>query len=156
MKTDKYYYTYNEFTKDLDILEKKIKEFNPEAILAIARGGMTISHFLAERLNTKNLFSLNASSYEDEKKVSKPVIFNIPDLSRYKKIALIDDISDSGETLDEVVKTLKEKYPNIEIKSVTIFYKQNTKFMPEITLKEANKWIVFFWDKEGQKIKEQK
>ncbi len=152
---EKYYYKYDEFMNDLEVLEPQIKEYNPDTLLAIARGGMTIGHFLAERLDMREIYSLNAISYENEKKLGKPKIFNIPDLKNKKKVLLLDDISDSGETLEEVLKTLKSLYPEVEFKTLTIFYKDHTKVMPDIFSKKTDKWIVFFWDKEGQ-TKEQK
>ena len=152
---EKYYYKYDEFINDLKVLETQIKEYNPDTLLAIARGGMTIGHFLAERLDMREIYSLNAISYENEKKLGKPKIFNIPDLKNKKKVLLLDDISDSGETLEEVLKTLKSLYPEVEFKTLTIFYKDHTKVMPDIFSKKTDKWIVFFWDKEGQ-TKEQK
>ena len=42
---EKYYYKYDEFMNDLEVLEPQIKEYNPDTLLAIARGGMTIGHF---------------------------------------------------------------------------------------------------------------
>jgi len=151
----KYFYTYNEFLQDLDFIEKEIKHHSPDTLLAIARGGMTLGHFLAERLETREIYTLNAVSYENNRKIGKPKIFNIPDLSGKKKVLLLDDISDSGETLYEVKEVLKQKYPHLEIISATIFYKDKTKIIPEIHVKKTDKWIVFFWDKEGQlQIKE--
>ena len=152
---EKYYYKYDEFMNDLEVLEPQIKEYNPDTLLAIARGGMTIGHFLAERLDMREIYSLNAISYENEKKLGKPKIFNIPYLKNKKRVLLLDDISDSGETLEEVLKTLKSLYPEVEFKTLTIFYKDHTKVMPDIFSKKTDKWIVFFWDKEGQ-TKEQK
>ncbi len=151
---EKHYYKYQQFLKDLDIFEKEVKNHSPDALLAIARGGLTIGHFLSERLETREIYALNALSYENEKKIGKPKIFNIPDLSGKKSVLLLDDISDSGETLDEVIKVLKEKYPHLIIKSATIFYKEKTKVIPDIVLHKTDKWIVFFWDKEGQEIME--
>ncbi|WP_456470451.1 phosphoribosyltransferase [Caminibacter sp.] len=148
---EKYYYKYDEFMNDLKVLEPQIKEYNPDTLLAIARGGMTIGHFLAERLDMREIYSLNAISYENEKKLGKPKIFNIPDLKNKKRVLLLDDISDSGETLKEVLKTLKSLYPEVEFKTLTIFYKDHTKVMPDIYIKKTDKWVVFFWDKEGQK-----
>jgi len=147
---EKYYYTYEEFSDDLHFFEKEVKKFSPDTLLAIARGGMTLGHFLAERLETREVYSLNAVSYENEKKIGKPKIFNIPNLKGKKKVLLIDDISDSGETLEEVLKTLKQKHPETEFKTLTIFYKDHTKVIPDIYLKKTDKWVVFFWDKEGQ------
>ena len=146
----KYYYTYEEFVKDIKTLEKEIKKFAPDTLLAIARGGMSLVHFLAERLNIRDVYALNAISYENEKKLGKPKIFNIPKINT-KKALLVDDISDSGETLYNTLKILKNKYPNTEFKTLTLFYKEKTKLIPDITLKKTDKWIVFFWDNEGQK-----
>jgi xanthine phosphoribosyltransferase len=152
----KYFYTYEEFINDMEFLEKEIKNFSPDTLLAIARGGMTLAHFLAERLNIRDVYALNAISYENEKKLGKPKIFNIPDLSTRKKVLIIDDISDSGETLYDTLEVLKNKYPNTEFKTLTLFYKEKTKLIPDITLKKTDKWIVFFWDDEGQKQRSKK
>ena len=148
----KYYYTYEEFIKDLQTLEKEVKDYTPDTLVAIARGGMTLAHFLAERLNIRDVYALNAVSYENEKKFGKPKIFNIPNLQTRKRVLIIDDISDSGETLYDTLEILKEKYKNTEFKTLTLFFKEKTKLIPDITLKKTDKWIVFFWDDEGQKI----
>jgi xanthine phosphoribosyltransferase len=142
----KCFYTYEEFIKDIETLENEIKKFNPDTFLAIARGGMTIAHFLAERLNIRDVYVLNAISYENEKKLGKPKIFNIPDLTTRKKVLIIDDISDSGETLNDTLEVLKKRYQNTEFKTLTLFYKEKTKLIPDITLKKTDKWIVFFWN----------
>ena len=89
------FYSYEEFKEDVKILAKEIKEdFNPDALLAIARGGMSLGHSLAVALQTRKLFALNSIHYDDTKKLDTIEIFNIPDLSKYKKILLIDDIVD--------------------------------------------------------------
>ncbi len=144
-------YTYEEFNKDIEALTGKIAEFSPDALLAIARGGLTIGHFLAENLETRDIFALNAISYDDTHKLDSVKIFNIPDLSDKKRVLILDDISDSGDTLDEVLKILTTKYPKTTFKTATIFYKERTKIIPDYYIKKTDKWIVFFWDKEGQR-----
>lgn len=119
------FYSYEEFKEDVKILAKEIKEdFNPDALLAIARGGMSLGHSLAVALKTRQLFALNSIHYDNTKKLDTIEIFNIPDLSKHKKILLIDDIVDSGESLAEIKKVLLEKFPHIELKITTIFYKK--------------------------------
>ena len=39
-----------------------------------------------------------------------------------KKVLIIDDIIDSGETMQEILIILNDKYPNIEFKIATLFY----------------------------------
>ena len=142
----KYYYKFNEFLEDVNILSKDIKNYNPDCIVAIARGGLTLAHFLGEKLNKRDVFSINSIHYEGKKKLDTFIIKNIPNLSTYKKIVLVDDISDSGETLKEIIKILREKYTHIEIKTATIFYKKTSLVIPDFKLKIADKWIVFFWE----------
>ncbi|QCT94190.1 phosphoribosyltransferase [Caminibacter mediatlanticus TB-2] len=148
----KEFYSFNDFSKDIEILANKIKGYNADALLAIARGGLTLGHFLAERLNTREVYAINAISYEGDKKLGYVKIFNLPNLKHKKKIVLVDDISDSGETLKAVKELITKTYPQIEIKTATIFYKEKTKVMPDFYIKEAKNWIVFFWDSEGQEI----
>ncbi|HEG2581494.1 TPA: phosphoribosyltransferase [Campylobacter lari] len=141
-----YYYTYEEFQKEIIPFTRKIKEeFNPDVLLAIARGGMTLGHFLAEGMGNRNLFSLNSIHYEDTQKLDTIKIFNIPDLSSYKKVLLVDDIIDSGETMIEIKRVLMEKYPHLELKVASVFYKPSALLIPEFYIKEAKEWIDFFW-----------
>jgi len=41
------YYSYEEFVKDTRKLIQEVKGFNPDAIIGIARGGLTLSHAVA-------------------------------------------------------------------------------------------------------------
>lgn len=141
------YYSYDEFEKDIKVLAKEIRdEFNPEVILAIARGGLTLGHCLAVALNNRNLFTLNSIHYEDTKKLDSIEIFNVPDLTKFKKILLVDDIIDTGESMVEIKRELLRRYPNLDIKIATVFYKTKALLLPEFKIKEAHEWVEFFWD----------
>jgi len=141
------FYSYDEFAVDVKKMAKEIKdEFNPEVILAVARGGLTLGHSLAVALENRNLFTLNSIHYEDTNKLDTINIFNVPDLSAYKKILLVDDIIDSGESMVEIKRELLKRYPNLEIKIATVFYKQKALLLPEYKVKEAHDWVEFFWD----------
>ena len=141
-------YPFEEFSADVKVLSAKIKaEFEPEVILAIARGGLTLGHFLAMRLNNRNLFVLNSIHYDDTQRLDSLKIFNVPDLSAHKRVLIVDDMIDSGETMSKVKSLLAGKFPRVEFKIATIFYKQNAILQPDFTLKEAKEWIEFFWER---------
>ncbi|WP_149706737.1 phosphoribosyltransferase [Campylobacter concisus] len=141
------FYSYDEFAVDTKKMAKQIKdEFDPEVILAVARGGLTLGHSLAVALNNRNLFTLNSIHYEDTNKLDTINIFNVPDLSKYTKILLVDDIIDSGESMVEIKRELLKLYPNLDIKIATVFYKEKALLLPEFKVKEAHDWIEFFWD----------
>ena len=141
------FYSYDEFAVDAKKMAKQIKdEFDPEMILAVARGGLTLGHSLAVALENRNLFTLNSIHYEDTNKLDTIQIFNVPDLSKYTKILLVDDIIDSGESMVEIKRELLKRYPNLDIKIATVFYKEKALLLPEFKVKEAHDWIEFFWD----------
>ncbi|MFT7824321.1 MAG: phosphoribosyltransferase family protein [Sulfurimonas sp.] len=138
------YYSYEEFRNDLKILSGKIdKEF--DAILCIARGGMTMAHLLGEHYDMREVYSVNTVGYEDTQKKESVEVFNIPNLSSAKNVLIVDDIVDSGDTLVEVLKVLEERYPDILFLSASLFYKKSAKIAPDWYVKEAETWIDFFW-----------
>ena len=140
------FYSYDEFANDTKIMAKQIRdEFAPEVILAIARGGLTLGHSIAVALGNRNLFTLNSIHYDDKQKLDTIKIFNIPDLSEFTKILLVDDIVDSGESIVEIKRRLLELYPHLQIKIATVFYKQKALILPEFKVKEATEWVEFFW-----------
>jgi len=138
-------YDYETFSSDLLKLAQKIDE-KFDAIVAIARGGMTMAHMLGEYWNIRKVFVINAIGYIETKKLGKPHIFNIPDLTGCKNVLIADDIADSGDTLLAVTEELKEKYPDLTFKTATLFFKPTAKFQPDFSLNRADKWIDFFWN----------
>ena len=148
----KRYYSYDECIADCKILLPQIKSYNPDALVSVARGGLVIGHLLCEALNTRNIYTINSIHYEDDKKLNTFDIFNIPDLSNFKKVVLIDDIIDSGETMVEIKKILTQKYPECEFKIATIFYKTTALIKADFTVQEAKNWIEFFWEVDLKKI----
>jgi xanthine phosphoribosyltransferase len=143
---EKLYYSYELFVKDTQILVDKCRDFEPEILLAVARGGLTLSHLMAQAMNMRNLFTLNSIHYEGELKLDTFNIFNIPDVSYAKRVLIVDDIVDSGETMREILKVLNEKFPKVEFKLATLFYKNTAVLKPDYCVREANEWIDFFWE----------
>jgi xanthine phosphoribosyltransferase len=139
-------YKFKQFLKDVENLSNQIKKYNPDCLIPIARGGLTLGHFLGEKLNIRDVFAINSIHYEKDKKLDYLKIKNIPNLKGKKRVVLIDDISDSGETLEGVKKVIKNKYPNIKIKVATIFYKSTSKVIPDFKIRENREWILFFWE----------
>ncbi|PHO08609.1 nicotinate phosphoribosyltransferase [Malaciobacter canalis] len=143
---EKFYYSYEEFKKDTQKLVNSCREYEPDILLAVARGGLTLSHLMAQAMDMRNLYALNSIHYEGELKLDTFNIFNIPDVSHARRVLVVDDIVDSGETMEEILRVLKEKFPNVEFKLATIFYKKSAVLQPDYTVREAKEWIDFFWE----------
>lgn len=142
-----YKYTFDEFKQDIVPFAKKIKEdFNPEALVAVARGGLTLTHALSTCLDNRNAFALNSVHYDDTKKLDTIKIWNIPDLSNFKRVLIVDDIVDSGDSLNAIKQEILKLYPHLDVRLAVIFYKQTAIIQPDYMVKQAKQWIDFFWD----------
>jgi len=142
------HYTYDEFVTDVKTLVKLTQEYRPDTLIAIARGGLTLGHAYACATGNRRLMSINSILYEGDQRGERCEIFNIPELAGAKKVLLLDDIVDSGQTVKEVMGQLKEHYPGVEFKIASLFYKKSAAIQPDYSLHEANAWIEFFWDRD--------
>lgn len=142
------YYNYEQFATDTNKLIHKVKGFNPDAIIGIARGGLTLSHAVSEGLNIREVQTLRTELYDGEVKRSCITIHNTVSLDKINKVLVLDDIADSGDTLKAVMDSLECGNPNIEFKSATLFYKKTSIYEPDIWINEATEWIEFFWEKD--------
>jgi len=144
--TTKLYYSYNEFVTDAKDLLEQIEVYKPDALVAVARGGMTLAQLIGEAMDTREVYSVNSILYEDTKKLDHCKVFNIPNLENRRKVVLIDDIVDSGESMKYIIAKLQNLYPECEFKIATLFYKPTACLQPDFTVKEAKHWIEFFWE----------
>ncbi|MCF6207280.1 MAG: phosphoribosyltransferase domain-containing protein [Sulfurovum sp.] len=142
------YYSYDTFVNDVKELVKKTKTFEPDALLAIARGGLSLAHAFSQATDNRNLFTINSILYDGEVKRSHPKLLNLPELEGCRRVLILDDIVDSGQTLKAVLHVLQERYPNIDFKSATIYAKPNALIAPDYSLHETKEWIDFFWEKD--------
>lgn len=144
---NKIYYPYDEFREDLKVLITKIDQ--PfDAILGIARGGLSMAQMLGEYYDMREVYSINTIGYEDTHKNDSIEVFNIPELKDVKTVLIVDDIVDSGDTLVEVLAVLNGRYPNISFITASLFYKKTAKITPTWYVKEPKGWIEFFWSED--------
>lgn len=143
------------FEEVIDITKKladkiKASSYQPDYLIGITTGGLFPLALLAKELDIKNVLSvLTESTGADEKKEVKIVSYPNMDLSN-KKLLLIDEITESGNTLQKILQQLKEIYPKSEIRTATLgVNKDKCKSYPDYFIFfEEGDWIIFPWEKE--------
>ena len=140
----KCYYPYVDFLTDTKLLTQKI-DWEFDAVIAIARGGLSLAQFLGEYYDLRAVYSINTIGYDDTQKLDDVKVFNLPQLQEARSVLIVDDIVDSGDTLIEVLKVLDEAYPHVTFKTASLFYKKSAKIAPNWYVKEATEWIDFYW-----------
>jgi uncharacterized protein len=128
-----------------------IKEsgFEPDYLVGITVGGLIPLGLLAEELDIRNILTVSVSSYEGKERRGLEVKY-LPDIDlEGKKVLLVDEVSETGQTLQYIAGLLKEKYQLSELRTATLVVNtKESKFHPDFYSLEAREWMVFPWEKE--------
>ena len=144
------YVSYDEYHNLIEKLAIKVHQSGWEfdTILCLARGGMRPGDILS-RIFDKPLAIMSTSSYRAE---AGRVQGNL-DIARYittpkgeiaGKVLLVDDLADTGLTLNAVIGQLRDNYkPISELRSAVIWTKGVSTFKPDYSVEflPTNPWI---------------
>ena len=125
--------------------------FRPDAIVAIARGGLTLAGALGYALDIKMLGSLNVEFCTGVvERLEAPIVLS-PTLDQAslvgKSILLVDDVADSGRTISLVKQLLLAG--GGEVRTVVLYRKPGSVHTPTYTWRSTDLWIMFPWSSEG-------
>ena len=144
------YVSYDEYHNLIEKLAIKVHQSGWEfdTILCLARGGMRPGDILS-RIFNKPLAIMSTSSYRSD---GGTVQGNL-DIARFittpkgeiaGRVLLVDDLADSGHTLNAVIKMLKTNYqPITELRSAVIWTKAVSTFTADYSVEflATNPWI---------------
>ncbi len=141
--------SFDEIWKMLYELYNKIKEsnFTPDVIIGITRGGFLPARILSDFFGIRQVTTIGVGFYTDinetmpEPKFTEKFCYNV----KNKSILLVDDVSDTGKSLEFTFKYLK-KMKIKEIKTATLHYKPQSIFEPDYFIRETSAWIVYPWE----------
>lgn len=145
------YVSWAEYHQNIELLAVKIyqSEWEFNQIVCLAKGGLRIADVFC-RLFRQPLAILTASSYGGVSNQSRGEIVFSSHLSMISdqlgsKILLVDDLADSGITLQESINWLKQRYssPIREIRTAVIWWKAHSLIIPDyyVDYLEENPWI---------------
>ncbi len=135
------------FAKSLSGLVK-YSDYKIDIAVAIARGGFVPARILCDYLSIRNLTAIKVEHWgvaatETEKAVLKyPLNADIKD----KNVLLVDDITDTGDTLRVSIEYLKSFGPK-EIRTAVLIHKTCSVVTPDYFVRKVEKWkwIIFPW-----------
>lgn len=140
--------TFADFVRLSSQLATQIKtESQPfDLIISINRGGSVISRILSDLLVDLPIMSFGMASYRginqnQEISVTQEFTHNIFN----KKVLLVDEICDTGQTFAQALKYLAPLQPQF-IKTAALFVKPHSIFTPDFTTGSVSAWVVFPYD----------
>ena len=125
--------------------------YEPDLVLAIARGGLGLAMGLGYALDVKNLSAVNVEFYTGvDQRLDVPIMLPptpaAVDLSGLK-VLVCDDVADSGRTL-EIVEEFCAGHV-AEARTVVIYEKPQSVVKPDYSWRTTEKWINFPWSTEA-------
>lgn len=121
--------------------------WHPDAIVAIARGGLAPARVLADELDLAAVASFRIAHYWQARReraahVVDPLCADIAG----KRVLLVDDVADSGETFVAALDHLATHEP-AEIRGAVLLYKTVSPYRPDYFAARVTswRWILFPW-----------
>jgi hypothetical protein len=131
-------------------LASRIKEsgFQPDLIVGVSRGGWVPGRILSDLLANAHTANVKIEFYVGIGKTTRrPVVTQpISEEISHKRILLVDDVADTGESLLVALEHVRERGAG-EIKTVTVYHKPHSKFKPDFFAQTTSHWIIFPWER---------
>ena len=153
--SDKLIITFDEYIKIVEKLAIQIhKHYKPTVLVGIMRGAAPIIDILSRILKLPTAYiviqSYTGDGLEDKqgRLMFAREISSLAESKDYKKVLLVDDLSDTGLTLNKSIEWLKNYGPTKnfiqEVKTACLWKKKSSIFEPDfcpIRL-DSDPWIV--------------
>ncbi len=128
----------------------KSSGYKPDAIVGIARGGWFHARVLCDLLGVKDLYSIKIGHWgitaEKNQEGAKLHQGLNADLSG-KKVLVVDDITDTGQSLELAKKHVIEAGKPIETKTATLLHIKTSEYKPDYYGDETDwAWMIFPWN----------
>jgi hypoxanthine phosphoribosyltransferase len=142
--------SWDEYHQSIESLAAKISQsqWKFDRIVCLARGGLRVGDILS-RVFQQPLAILAASSYGGESQNERGKLSIADRITMTgdrlgSRVLLVDDLVDSGVTLQQTVLWLRERYPEIqELKTGVLWYKACSIYVPDyyVSYLPDNPWI---------------
>ena len=122
--------------------------FSPDMIVAINRGGYMPARMLSDFFGLMDLASMRILHYqgchkEPVAKVRYPLNAEVRD----RRVLLVDDVSDSGDTFAIAMDHLLSRGTPAEIRTAALHHKITARFVPDFYAKKITRWrwLIYPW-----------
>lgn len=121
--------------------------FRPDIVVAIGRGGYVPARLVCDFLHLEQLTGIKVEHYfatrkQAEVKIRYPLNADVGGLD----VLIVDDVNDSGDTLDAVLRYLEGFSPR-RVRTAVLHEKAGTKCSADFVAKRIGKWrwLVYPW-----------
>ncbi len=119
----------------------------PDSVVGILRGGYLIARILTDILNIDSIGVVEVKFYKGiGEKAERPIITQpLTTDVKGKNVLIVDDVADSGRTLEVVSEQVRLKGAK-SVKSAVLYYKPRSIVKPDFIIHVTEDWVVFPWE----------
>jgi len=128
--------------------EIKKSGFHPDVIIGLSRGGLVPARMFCDFLHIKNCYTIKVDHWgitaakDGQAKLSQELNMDLTG----KKVLIVDDITDTGQSLELAKNHVQDKNPD-ELKTATLIHLSNSKYTPNFFgIEREWAWIIFPWN----------
>ncbi len=125
--------------------------FVPDVVIGLTRGGWVPARLICDHLGIKSLYAVKTEHWGITATRTGNAVLAQPlgvDITG-KKVLVVDDITDTGQSLKLAIDHIKELGPNV-VKSATLLHIDHSMIVPDYyhvhVPKEDWTWFVFPWN----------
>ena len=129
-------------------LEVRADQFAPEIIVAISRGGLMPARILSDHLNLFDLATVKVEHYHAvHKEISARVRYPLTAEIGGRRVLLVDDVSDSGDTFKVAVRHLCQQGRPKLLRTAVLHHKRVSSYVPDYFAEEVIewRWLIYPW-----------
>jgi uncharacterized protein len=142
-------YTFDDYKKDVDLIIEQIQARGDryDYIVGVARGGLIPAVYLSHRLGIP-MRSVSWSTFHANQ-VREYAWDIADDIHNGKRILLVDDILDSGQTAAELIKDWEIQRDEIDM--AVLIYNVDQNIIPDFYGRSISRevqpyWFNFWWE----------
>ncbi|MCI4434681.1 MAG: phosphoribosyltransferase [Thermoplasmata archaeon] len=135
-----------------EVIKKiELDKYNPEVIIGLARGGLVPARLISDRMQIKDLYAVKTEHWgitatpDGQARITQTLPINISG----KRVLVVDDITDTGQSLSLAVDHVKNMGPS-ELKSATLLHILHSKYIPDyyadVVPEDKWTWFIFPWN----------
>lgn len=144
--------SWEEIERWAEIIVEKIGDFKFDCVISVIRGGLVPARIVADYLSIKDIFTLKTEHWgitatpDGKAAVTYPIVRDLDGRS----VLVVDDITDTGQSLKLAIDATNQKNPKI-LKSATFLHITKAEIVPDYYAEEITadnwKWFIFPWNR---------